>query len=157
MTIEVTTFGAGNGGTIRRQISTGRGVTVLVSPTTNDDNAAAEDMTSVLAAFLGKTERAWTQLEQRCREAEQFAERLEALTRKLEARVPPPSPERMLGPACIRFDDRGRLWVLNKRETGWASFGVIMDGWDDLFRRYAVRITEHSTDECGSYWMAVPA
>jgi hypothetical protein len=56
---------------------------------------------------------------------------------------------------CVRFCGT-ELWLLNRREGGWSAWGVLCDGWDDLFRRFAVTITEHSTNEYGAYWIAVP-
>lgn len=74
-----------------------------------------------------------------------------------EARIPPASPVKTMGDGCVRFDDQGRLWLLSKHETGWAAFGFMFDGWDDLFRRYAVRITSYGFDASGPYWIASPA
>lgn len=84
------------------------------------------------------------------------AEKLLALqaaeTRAVRARLPPETPARLLGEGCVRFDADGRLWLLSRREDGWASFGVVCDGWDDLFRRYDVKVTAHGVDKDGPWW-----
>jgi hypothetical protein len=79
-------------------------------------------------------------------------ERLAAENRELRASAPPANAVRLLGPGIVRF--RGReVWLLNSAERGWASFGIRCDGWDDLFRRYDVRVTGHDQDETGPYWI----
>lgn len=69
----------------------------------------------------------------------------------LDKRVPPDEPKRLLGTGCVRFRD-GELWLLSRREDGWASFGVRLESWDDLFRRYNCRVTANGTDEAGDWW-----
>ena len=92
--------------------------------------------------------------------AEQLSTALERIAelRKENARlvslVPPKSPARLLGPGCVRMRDG--LWLLNQREKGWTSWGVRLDGWDDLFRRYAVTVTAHGEDEHGLWWEVTP-
>lgn len=66
-------------------------------------------------------------------------------------KIPPMRPVRLLGVGCVRFLD-GRPWLLNKREGGFASFGVPCESWDDLFRRYDVRVTDHGSDATGEWW-----
>jgi hypothetical protein len=63
------------------------------------------------------------------------------------------TPTTLMGPGTVRFTRGGDLWILNKRETGWASFGFRLDGWDELFRRFKVVVTEHGVDEHGAYWI----
>ena len=81
----------------------------------------------------------------------------EIATRKLAcieaagAKIPPKQPARLLGPARARFDERGRLWLLDPAK-GWAGMGFMLDGWDDLFRNYAVRITHHGADAESPFW-----
>ncbi len=81
-------------------------------------------------------------------------ETIEGLRRRVaelgESRTPA-SPVRLLGPGVVRF--RGReLWLMNREGDGWASFGVRVESWDDLFRRYDVRVTGHGRDEAGEFW-----
>ncbi len=69
-----------------------------------------------------------------------------------QAKLPPASPVRLLGVGTVRFDENGRMWLMNKRETGWSSFAVPVADWDDLFRRYNVRVTSHGVDAAGAWW-----
>jgi len=71
---------------------------------------------------------------------------------RVRALVPPKVLARIMSTGCVRFDERGGLWLLSRRETGWAAFGVWVSDWDNLFRRYNVRVTEHGTDETGPWW-----
>lgn len=77
---------------------------------------------------------------------------------RLLAAMPPKEPQRLIGTGgCVREDPKGRgLWLLNRAETGWASFGFRLDGWNDLFRRFDVVIGAPSTDEHGQWWPAEP-
>ena len=132
------------------------GCSISVRPSDGDqDTRAAQFTTELAAAAVGITER-WTALEAERDEAVRRAAELSRENARLSRLVPPPEPVRTLAPGCVRFADDGRLWLLNRREGGWASWGVPCTGWDDLFRRYAVRITEHGTDEHGAYWITVP-
>lgn len=78
-------------------------------------------------------------------------ESLRAEVQRLRAEVPPRKPVRLLGPGCVRFRD-GELWLLNKRETGWGSFGLQLTGWDDLFRRFNAVVVGHGSDAFGEFW-----
>ncbi len=64
-------------------------------------------------------------------------------------------PARLMGEACVRFTSTGELWILNRKDGGFSSFGFRCGSWDELFRRYNVRIIEHGTDAHGAYWTAV--
>lgn len=76
---------------------------------------------------------------------------------RLRADVPPKAPTRILGAGCLREDPNGRgLWLLSKPDTGWSAFGIRLDGWDDLFRRYDVVVGAPSTDAAGQWWPASP-
>lgn len=77
------------------------------------------------------------------------------LERRLAVEVPPPSPARIGRGGVVRF--RGaELWLLARRDKGWAEFGVLVRDWDDLFRRYNVRVTEHGADDAGPFWRVEP-
>ena len=131
------------------------GIRVQVQATDRERDTAAFALAATLHGAARDVVRRWHALEARCAAAEQRAAAAKVEADRLRALVPPPSPQRLLGPGCVRF--RGsELWLLNKRETGWASWGVRCAGWDDLFRCYAVMITEHGTDEHGAYWIASP-
>lgn len=100
------------------------------------------------AAMLERAERA----EKALARVERLLELQEAETRSARARLPPARPARLFGPGFVRFDSAGQLWILSRREDGWASFGVVCDGWDDLFRRYDVKVTSHGADKDGPWW-----
>lgn len=72
------------------------------------------------------------------------------------SQIPPKRPARMLGPGCVRFLN-GRLFLLNRRERGFGEFGVECDGWDDLFRRFDLKVTTHGEDKHGAWWEVVPS
>ena len=130
---------------------------VMITPRGEEADANGAQLTAELAAAAAGVVARWDTLVAERDAARRLA--AERLDRALlaEGKVPPKEPARMLGPGCVRFDSQGKLWLLNKRETGWSSFGVVLDGWDDLFRRYAVRITAHGADEHGMWWTAEPA
>ena len=107
------------------------GIRVLVGAHEDDERGKA------LAEFLAA--------------APSVVESLRAEVQRLRAEVPPRKPVRLLGPGCVRFRD-GELWLLNKRETGWGSFGLQLAGWDDLFRRFNAVVIEHGSDAFGEFW-----
>lgn len=82
-------------------------------------------------------------------------EALRARVSKLEAQVPPERPAQLFGLGCVRFC-RGELWLLNGREKGFARSGFLLASWDELFRRFNVRVTDHGTDEHGPWWAVEP-
>lgn len=125
------------------------GLSVLVSPTHEEQNEQAEE----LARLLAQESDAIARLADRIAAAEARATTAERARAEMAAKVPPARPARLMGPGFVRFDPtHGVPWLLSKREKGWASFGVRLDSWDDLFRRYDVRVTEHGTDEHGPWW-----
>ncbi len=117
------------------------GADVLVS----GENSAAIAETIVLATT-------------KLAEAEARADRLELELREARAAVPPKLPATIMGEACVRLDPAHpeKLWILNRAADGWASFGFRVDGWDDLFRRFAVVIGAPRADERGQYWPVTP-
>lgn len=125
------------------------GLSVLVSPTHEEQNERAEELARLLAQEIEGLAR----LADRIAAAEARAEKSERDHLRTLAKVPPARPARLMGPGFVRFDPtHGVPWLLGQREKGWASFGVMLDSWDDLFRRYDVRVTEHGTDEHGAWW-----
>lgn len=73
------------------------------------------------------------------------------------AALPPPAPAKLLGAGAVREDPHGRgLWLLSNAHAGWSAFGFRLDGWDDLFRRYDVRIGKPEIDSHGQWWPAEP-
>jgi hypothetical protein len=153
---EITTWAELPGGGHRRGFQI-RGCNVQVTPSGSGRDAdAAQLAVELAAAAVGITARWDALVAERDASRRLAAARLDRVV-AAEQRIPPPAPARLLGTACVRFDDRGRPWLLNKRESGWSSWGVVCDGWDDMFRRYAVVITAHGTDEHGPWWTAEPA
>lgn len=127
---KITTYGPAVSGGRRRSFDID-GVTVIVEPHENDEHARR------VAEFLA--------------DATRQVDRLAAENRDLRASGPPATPARLLGPGVVRMRN-GEVWLLNRAETGWASFGVRCNGWDDLFRRYDVIVTGYDRDETGDYW-----
>lgn len=80
---------------------------------------------------------------------------LRAEVQQLRVAVPPTDPVRIGEGGCVRMRD-GELWLLNHAHTGWASFGVRLASWDDLFRRYNAIVVEHGCDAFGDYWKMAP-
>lgn len=67
-----------------------------------------------------------------------------------------PTPRNLLGAGCVRKAMDGRLWLLGDPEKGWSAFGFCVDDWDELFRRFNVRIGVPVQDATGQYWPAEP-
>lgn len=111
------------------------GVQVFVEPHEDDARSLA------VAEFL--------------RDAPAVVDSLRAEVQRLRALVPPAEPVRLGHGGCVRFRD-GKLWLLNRREDGWSSFGVQLRGWDDLFRRFNAIVTEHGSDAFGPFWVVAP-
>ncbi len=128
---KITTWMPGPSGTRRRSFEL-EGVTVTVEGHEDDERSRTT------AEFL-------------C-DATRLVDKLSAENRELRASAPPVNAVRLLGPGVVRFRER-EVWLLNSAAKGWASFGVRCDGWDDLFRRYDVRVVGHDSDETGEYWL----
>jgi len=109
---------------------------VLVTPSDGADNEAGFDLATRLSV------------------SDAVAERLRDEATSLRGKIvaQKAEPARIMGKGCVRFTTTGELWILNRREGGFASFGFRCDSWDELFRRWDVRVTEHGTDEHGAYW-----
>lgn len=133
-----------------------RGVEVVITSPDEDGDVYAAELAKALHAEAHGYEAMVTVWEQCALLADGRARKAEDTLRVALDKIPPPQPVSLLGHGCVRFASTGELWLLNKREDGFASFGVRLNGWDDLFRRYNVRITEHGTDRCGEWWTAEP-
>ena len=48
------------------------------------------------------------------------------------------------------------VWLLNRRDKGWGEFGFKLRDWDELFRRFNVRVTAAGSDDHGPYWSVEP-
>jgi hypothetical protein len=142
---EVITFGPDSGGRRACQFDHD-GLVVQVRPTDSEANERAFDYACGLARVARSLADARAHIDQlKARVAKQDAE-LAALRLRVQ-----PDPVRLLGAGCIRFRD-GELWLLNRRQEGWSSFGIRCDGWDDLFRRYNVHVTSTGSDMWGEWW-----
>jgi hypothetical protein len=113
---------------------------ILVTPNDQADNERAFEMACDFAGHAARV----AELRRQLREAN---DKIAAL----RSSVPPKRPARLLAPGFVRF--RGsELWLLGHRENGWSAFGFLLDDWDDLFRRYNVKVTSHGSDEHGAWW-----
>lgn len=141
------------------------GVTVLVTPGDASDDDFARKLTRQLEggarSLLDDLEAA----AQRITELERQLAAAQLECAKLNRKIPPATPVKVFGGGCVRFSPpilvsgemvNGTLWMLGNREKGWSSWGLMFDSWDDLFRRYNVKITEHGTDEHGQWWAVEP-
>lgn len=82
--------------------------------------------------------------------------RLRSDLEKARDLIPPKRKAQLLGPGYVRFTEGGEMWLLNNRERGFGEFGLRLDDWDELFRRFNVRVTRHGTDEHGAWWELYP-
>lgn len=124
------------------------GVLVKVEPEAGGSSDAALAVARELADHASA-------LARRDEKIERLTKQVELLSRELRVvngRVPPPAPVRLLGTGYVRFAEDGRPWLLSRREGGWAEVGVRCESWDDLFRRYDVRVVEHGVDEHSAWW-----
>ena len=65
---------------------------------------------------------------------------------------------RVIGPVTLRPDGGadGRWWALNKRETGWASFGYVFDFLGDALDEFELEVASFGVDRHGLYITAKP-
>lgn len=144
MSSEITIFGPDQSGGRACQFHRD-GLTVLVRPLGAEQNSDAHALAIALVSETSTIALLDAQLL-----AAREEHRREVA--RLSAQIPPKSPVRLLGPGFVRFDERGRPWVLGGREKGWAHFGFLCEDWDDLFRRWNVSVTAHGTDKHGPWW-----
>lgn len=150
----ITTFGERPGGGRARQFSAGN-VGVLITPMNEDHDDEARVLAENLFSATHGQVRHWLALERRARDASARAQTAEARTAELMALLRF-SPTRMHGILTARFDRVGYLWLLNRREDGWASFGLCFASWDEVFRRFNCRVLDHGVDEAGCWWSVAP-
>lgn len=139
---EVTEFMPGGDGRPAYGIDWG-GPSALVKSTEADDAAVAAYLARAPAAIMAH---------------EQTIAKLERDLSAARALVPK-RKTRLLGPGCVRQDPHHpeRLWLLNTQHKGWASFGIVVEGgWDELFRRFDVIVSDPDRDTHGMYWMVRP-
>lgn len=80
---------------------------------------------------------------------------LEVEVARLRVKLPPDKPVALLATGCVRQQD-GALYLLHRPDRGFGEWGVRLEGWDDLFRRYDVIVGDPRTDEHGQYWPVDP-
>ena len=155
----VTRFMAREGGGRTLGLEPVPGVKVSVIPNAGENNEAAAAVANALldnaraeTLFDGKLAMKDNEIASLRAELSE-ARRQTAIAR---AALPPKSPARLLGPGYVRFSPRGEVWLLGNREKGWASFGFLFSGWDELFRRWDGRVTEYGVDEHGPWWKVEP-
>lgn len=151
MTRQVHAYCEKQDGTRNRSVVWSDRVDVLVSGKCGADDADVAKAARQIADFASEVDLHNNAI----REA---AEREADLRRQLaeaKRQIPPKRPARMLGRGYVRFVD-GKPILLNRRERGLGEFGYTCDSWDELFRMFAVYITEHGVDEHGPWWAADP-
>jgi len=146
-TIEISRYGADANQARACGFDAAPGVSVLVRPTTCDRNA---DALRIAERLAGSAVRLASDAAELALMRDRVAS-LEAEVAAARAKIPPKKPIRLFGPGRVRFDQRGRLWLLDPAK-GWSGTGFMLDGWDDLFRRFAVRVTHHGADADGPFW-----
>lgn len=139
---EITTFALQGNGTHARGFALD-GARVLVN---GESDAAIAAITTELAGAR-----------QRCAELQAEVNRVIKLNTEMAEAIPPKRPAQLLGDGVVRFDPvTGQPWLLNTREKGWSAWGVVCADWDDLFRRFNVRVTGHGVDAHGAWWQVTP-
>lgn len=145
---EITTYGRSrNGhGPRMRALTWHNGARISIDHT--EDDTACEEAANQIADLHGKA----AGLVDTITTLQDSLERQRLELERTRALVPPKAPLRIFGRGFVRFDADKTLWLLSKRETGWSAFGFRQASWDDLFRRYDVRVVECGTDEHGAWW-----
>lgn len=68
------------------------------------------------------------------------------------ARARGPRRRLMSDASVIREDEQGRVWLLSRRDGGWAEFGLPYDSWADLLLDWELVVERWSSDEHGRYY-----
>lgn len=74
--------------------------------------------------------------------------------RDLHAQTPNPLPRRIGVPIPVtaRQTEAGAVWLLNRREQGWASFGYRYESWQEVAKYHPwLRPISVGVDETGPY------
>jgi hypothetical protein len=148
----IVVFGERSNGARACGFSVGEDIGVLITPSGREHNEHAVKLARQLADTAASIEAAESAARKAKADADEAVARAHANEERALAQVPPKSPARLMSTGYVRFDTRGGLWVLGKREHGFAAFGYRCDDWDDLFRRFNVRVTGHGTDVHGAWW-----
>lgn len=138
---KVTTYGVPGPSRSRASSFEVGGFTVLVSG--GDGDEGTEAARKLAQGLANGAEVAASQRDE--------IDRLRAELAKARAQIPPTRPSQIMCRGYVRADVSGALWLLSKRETGWAAFGYCFRDWDELFRRWNVRVVETGADEHGPF------
>ena len=57
----------------------------------------------------------------------------------------------LLGDGVIRYDEKGHVWLMNKRESGWGSFGREYLNLRQVMHRYDIVILGFGQDKCSFF------
>lgn len=69
-----------------------------------------------------------------------------------------PAPRNVLyTPTVAREDEEGRVWLMGRREGGWAEFGYPYRTWGALLASWDVSVGARGRDENGTYFNISPA
>jgi hypothetical protein len=60
----------------------------------------------------------------------------------------------LLGPLTLRPTSAGAWWALDRRETGWASYGYPFDYLGDALDAFDAKLTGCGRDRFGLYLIA---
>jgi len=145
----VRTFGVPSGGGGRMsQFDTEEGLRVSVQ----GSDAESTEPAFELACALARSAVALAAKDQTIGEKDATIADLRAQLAVAKTKIAPARGAQLFGTGYVRFTSTGELWCLGKRETGWSAFGFRFNDWDELFRRFNVRVTGHGTDEHGEWW-----
>lgn len=61
------------------------------------------------------------------------------------------------GPTVVREDEQGRVWLMNRREGGWAEFGHPYKTWGALLAAWDVTVGARGRDGHGVYFEVTSA
>jgi hypothetical protein len=65
-------------------------------------------------------------------------------------------PSKVFGPVTLRCAPDCSWWALNKRETGWASFGYRFDFLTEALEAFDLRLESFGRDSHGLYLVGIP-
>lgn len=150
---EITAFAPAGDGRRNRSFTVG-GCNVLITPAEADDPSAERLAAAIARLAVGAASR-YVELEVQLAEAKERAFTAQRDLRAAQAQIPPKTPAKLLAPGFVRFQGE-RMFLMNRRERGFGEFGIEVDGWDDLFRRYSVKVTGHGADAHGLWWEVSP-
>lgn len=145
----VTTYGVPGGNGSRSSEFAAGDLRVLVSSVAGGNEGTEKAFG--LACALARSAAAIEQRDAEIAGLKADLARANARAMELQAQLPPNRAAQILDRGYVRFIGKA-MWLLGKRERGFAHFGFQLRDWDELFRRYNVRVVENGTDEHGQWW-----